>query len=204
MLNVVASGDISAATIPTLTAVDTGNLTGTGASDTVTLTGTQLDAILIGAGTVNLGGGAADTINITSTSADLNALANGSLTNTEIISAAAAAAGVTITLNNQTEGFTITGSGFNDTIRGGTGADTINAGAGDDSVEGNTGNDTLTGGTGTDTLTYANAAAGVQVDLSVVTAQNTVNAGTDTLSGFENLTGSAFTDVLEGDSGAKS
>jgi Ca2+-binding RTX toxin-like protein len=33
-------------------------------------------------------------------------------------------------------------------------------------------------------------------------AQNTVNAGTDTLSGFENLLGSAFNDSLTGDANA--
>ena len=33
-----------------------------------------------------------------------------------------------------------------------------------------------------------------------VTAQNTLGAGTDTLSGFENLTGSAFNDTLTGSS----
>ena len=33
-------------------------------------------------------------------------------------------------------------------------------------------------------------------------AQNTVNAGTDTLSGFENLLGSGFNDTLTGDANA--
>ena len=32
----------------------------------------------------------------------------------------------------------------------------------------------------------------------MTTAQNTIGAGTDTLSGFENLTGSAFNDTLTG------
>jgi Ca2+-binding RTX toxin-like protein len=33
-------------------------------------------------------------------------------------------------------------------------------------------------------------------------AQNTVGAGSDTLTGIENLTGSSFNDVLTGDAGA--
>jgi len=62
-----------------------------------------------------------------STSTDLNTLgtANASIQGVEAISGAAAAAGVTITLSGQIEGFTITGSGSGDTITGGTGADTI-------------------------------------------------------------------------------
>ena len=50
-------------------------------------------------------------------------------------------------------------------------------------------------------MSYASAAAGVTVSLAIqdgVTAQNTLGAGTDTLSGFENLTGSAFNDTLTG------
>ncbi len=50
VLNVVASGNISALAIPTVTNVETGNLTGTTGTDTVTLSGAQLDAILNGSG----------------------------------------------------------------------------------------------------------------------------------------------------------
>ena len=131
VLNVVASGDISAQPTPTVSNVTTGNLTGTSGNET--LTGAQLDAIIIGAGTINLGAGT-DTINLTSTSADLNTLGatNASIQGVEAISAATAGSGVTITLSGQTEGFTITGSANNDTITGGRGADTITGGAGVD------------------------------------------------------------------------
>ena len=120
VLNVVASGDISAQPTPTVSNVTTGNLTGTSGNDTMTLTGAQLDAIIIGAGTINLGTGT-DTINLTSTSADLNTLGatNNSIQGVEAISAAGS--GVIITLSGQTEEFTITGS---------SGADTITAGSG--------------------------------------------------------------------------
>ena len=112
VLNVVAGGDISALGTPAVGTVETGNLTGTAGTDTVTLSGAQLDAIVIGAGTINLGAGAGDTINLTSTSADLNTLGatNASIAGVEAISAASAATGVTITLTGQTEAFAITGS----------------------------------------------------------------------------------------------
>ena len=64
----------------------------------------------------------------------------------------------------------------------------------------------LVGGLGTDTVSYADATSGangvgVTVNLALTTAQNTVTAGTDTLSGFENLTGSQFNDTLIGSAG---
>ena len=73
ILNVVASGDISLLATPVVSNVELGNLTGTVSGDSMTLTGVQLDAIIIGGGVIDLGAGA-DAINITSTSADLNAL----------------------------------------------------------------------------------------------------------------------------------
>ena len=135
-LNVVASGDISPLAHATMSNVETGNLTGTTGTDTMTLTGAQLDAILIGSGTINLGSGTGDTINLTSTSSDLNTLGatNASIQGVEAISAATAAAGVTITLSGQTEAFAITGSAQADTITGGEGADTIAAGGGNDTI----------------------------------------------------------------------
>ena len=63
------------------------------------------------------------------------------------------------------------------------------------------GDDTLAGGSNTDTLTYASATAGVTVNLATGTAQDTVGAGTDTISDFESLAGSAFDDTLTGTSG---
>ena len=122
-LNVVANGNISQLALATLSNIDSGNLIGTAGTDSITLTGAQLNAILIGSGTINLGSGAGDTINLTSTSSDLNTLGatNTAIQGVEAISAATAGAGVTITLSAQTEGFSITGSGFADTITGGDG-----------------------------------------------------------------------------------
>ncbi|MBI1327459.1 MAG: type I secretion C-terminal target domain-containing protein, partial [Alphaproteobacteria bacterium] len=107
-----------------------------------------------GTGTINLGAGASDTINITSTSADLNTLGatDASIQGVEFISASTAAAGVTITLSGQTEGFNVTGSAQVDVITGGSGADTIDGGASGDTITGGAGSDTLTGGDGNDTI----------------------------------------------------
>jgi len=50
-------------------------------------------------------------------------------------------------------------------------------------------------------VSYEHATAGVTVSLAITTAQDTVGAGTDTLSGFENLTGAAnFGNTLTGNS----
>jgi Ca2+-binding RTX toxin-like protein len=87
----------------------------------------------------------------------------------------------------------LTGSAFNDTLTGWTNNNVI---------EGLAGNDTMNGGAGTDTVDYEHATAAVTVSLATTSAQNTGGAGTDTISNFENLTGSAFNDSLTGDSNA--
>lgn len=86
----------------------------------------------------------------------------------------------------------LNGLGGDDLIVGGLGDDTINGGVGDDDLQ---------GGGGYDLVSYADAAAGVTVDLGREFAQNTGSAGVDTLTGFEALTGSAFSDILSGNSG---
>lgn len=89
-----------------------------------------------------------------------------------------------------------------DYLDGGSGADALHGGAGNDLLAGGTGNDVLMGEAGTDTASYAGATAGVSVDLSFTQPQDTGGAGVDTLSGVENLEGSAHADVLSGDAGA--
>lgn len=71
-----------------------------------------------------------------------------------------------------------------------------------DSIGGNAGTNTLNGGAGIDTLTYAGATAGVRVSLATTLAQNTLGDGVDTISNFENLTGSRFNDTLIGNTGS--
>ncbi|WP_395682009.1 calcium-binding protein [Inquilinus sp.] len=78
-------------------------------------------------------------------------------------------------------------------------------------LHGNGGNDTLVGGANAelldggadiDTASYANSTAGVTVDLRLSGAQVSAgDANGDTLTGIENLTGSALDDVLQGDAG---
>ncbi|KAA0956007.1 retention module-containing protein [Pseudomonas sp. ANT_H12B] len=87
----------------------------------------------------------------------------------------------------------------NDVLSAGSGNNELHGGAGNDLLFSGAGNDLLDGGTGNDTASYAHATAGVKVDLSLVAAQNTLGAGTDTLTGIENLTGSNFNDSLTGD-----
>src|SRR5207253_1928179 len=65
-----------------------------------------------------------------------------------------------------------------------------------DTLEGASGVNVMSGGGGVDTLTYAHAGAGVTVNLMLTSAQNTGGAGIDTISGFTNLAGSSFDDVL--------
>ena len=94
---------------------------------------------------------------------------------------------------------TVGGTGEFDQLTGGDGNDTLDGWYGNDLLDGGAGNDTLIGGEGLDTATYANATAGVNVDLRIVgVAQDTGGAGIDTLSGIEYLTGSAFGDTLRG------
>ncbi|MEG1817486.1 retention module-containing protein [Pseudomonas sp.] len=117
-------------------------------------------------------------------------------------------------------GSTLTGTNGDDTLLGGSGHDTLNAGAGNDVLiggdgndilnggDGNdlliggAGNDQLNGGAGIDTASYAGAGSGVTVSLASAGAQNTGGAGTDILTGMENLIGSDYNDHLTGDGNA--
>lgn len=208
-VNVLASGNISALATPTLNSVENGSLAGTAGTDSVTLSGPQLNAIVAGSGIVDLGAGSGDTINLTSTSTDLNMLGatNTSIQGVEAISAASAGAGVTIALGGQTEGFAVAGSNFNDTLTGGSGADTMTGGAGADTLLGGAGNDVLTygandvsigGGADVDTLLVNGAA---NINLSLI--DQSVGDSAD-VSGFENVnaSGSSAAVSLTGGSGA--
>lgn len=99
----------------------------------------------------------------------------------------------------------LAGTASNDIINGLAGADTISGNDGDDVIDGGPANDTMNGGANTafgDTVTYASATAAVIVSLASTAAQNTGGGGTDTLSNFENLFGSAFNDRLTGSAAA--
>ncbi|HEY0390849.1 MAG TPA: calcium-binding protein [Solirubrobacterales bacterium] len=92
------------------------------------------------------------------------------------------------------------GTGADDVLIGDAGPNELQAGGGNDLVEGKGGDDVLDGSAGVDTLSYANAPAGVAVNLSAGTASG--GDGADTLTSFENLTGSRFADTLTGSAAA--
>ena len=100
-----------------------------------------------------------------------------------------------------------------DTLSGGGGADKLLGGAGSNLIDGGAGNDTITksvvgvsdtisGGADIDTLIYSGT-VGVALNLSVAALQNT-GYGNDIVTDIENVTGTAFADVLTGSSVANS
>ncbi len=97
----------------------------------------------------------------------------------------AAAGDIYISIEN------LRGTAFNDTLTGDGNNNVIEGGAGDDVLDGG-------GVGGNDTASYEHATAGVTVSLMVSGPQNTIGAGTDTLSNFQNLRGSSFADRLTG------
>ena len=152
--------------------VDTGNLTGTSGTDSITLTGAQLNAILIGSGTINLGSGTGDTINLTSTSSDLNTLGRhehidpgrrGDLRGDGRGWRHDHAVGSDRSLLDHRQRQA-------DTITGGEGADTIAAGAGNDTINLANGQfvagESIQGGANSDTIVLTN---GTTVDFSTGT-----------------------------------
>lgn len=231
VLNVFAANDISALGTPSVQDTEIGNLIGDSNDNEITINGAQLNAIINGDGVIDLGGGTNDTINLTTTSNDLNTLGNtdADILGVEFITALPSATGVSISLTNQTEDFTVTGGDFNDTLNLGTGNDTINGGDGNDNISGRDGNDIIDGGIGDntlngnngndlfidsggndvingggdiDTITYASALGGITVNLDTTASQDTMNAGTDRISNVENVIGSNFDDVIQSNGSA--
>jgi Ca2+-binding RTX toxin-like protein len=70
----------------------------------------------------------------------------------------------------------------------------------DNVITGNSGDNILIGGGGNDTVSYATATSSVTVSLAS-SSQNTGGGGFDTLSGFQNIIGSAHEDTLTGTGG---
>ncbi|RZJ29900.1 MAG: calcium-binding protein, partial [Brevundimonas sp.] len=91
------------------------------------------------------------------------------------------------------------GDGQTNVLRGGGGADVLRGQSGDDVLAGGAGADRLDGGNGVDTADYSLAAGGVRAQLNSNTAANDGDGGADVLVSIENLTGSAFNDLLIGD-----
>ena len=93
----------------------------------------------------------------------------------------------------------IYGHGGHDWLIGGDGDDSLYGGDGDDILDGGAGADVLSGSSGYDTVIYTNATEGVIADLTDHN-NNAGGAAGDRFSSIENLTGSAFDDVLRGSS----
>ena len=93
----------------------------------------------------------------------------------------------------------ISGGPGDDMIEGGGGDDVICGGGGYDTIEGGPGDDNLEGGAGEDAVEYGRTTGGgVVVDLRKQHDQATGAAGTDQLSGFSEVYGTQFDDVLIG------
>jgi Ca2+-binding RTX toxin-like protein len=101
---------------------------------------------------------------------------------------------------------TLEGNAGDDQLYGGRDQDTLSGGLGNDLLAGGTGNDIVDGADGIDTAYFYNADpafGGVTVSLQLQgSAQNVGSQGLDTLTGIENLLGTAFSDSLTGDDGA--
>ncbi|WP_436092708.1 PA14 domain-containing protein, partial [Devosia sp. LjRoot16] len=89
----------------------------------------------------------------------------------------------------------VTGGSQNDYLLGEADNDTLFGGDGNDQLVGGAGADILIGGAGSDTASYAGSTAGVRVYLGN-NGSNTGDAAGDKLTAIENITGSAYNDVL--------
>ena len=90
------------------------------------------------------------------------------------------------------------GGDGNDVLQAGTGNNEFFGDNGNDLIYSGPGNDIIDGGAGNNTVSYEHATAGVHVDLSLITPQNTIGAGTDTLTNIDNVVGSHFNDTIIG------
>ena len=94
----------------------------------------------------------------------------------------------------------VTGSAFNDELAGSAGPNVLSGGAGQDTMNGRGGDDTLDGGAGLDTVQYGDAPGRVSVNLTTLASAGA--GGADTLTAFEAVAGSAYADLLIGDTAA--
>ena len=95
----------------------------------------------------------------------------------------------------------VIGSAWDDEIYGDAGANVFTGGDGDDLLAGGGGIDVLRGGAGWDVADYSTAAGGVLVKLALGAAASDGDGASDVLVGIEDLTGSAFADILIGEGG---
>ncbi len=94
----------------------------------------------------------------------------------------------------------IYGGAGNDYIDGRGGDDSLYGGSGNDTIIGGSGADLIDGGSGTDMADYSGSGAGVTVNLATGTGLGGDAQG-DTLTGIEQVRGSAYNDSLTGTAG---
>ena len=92
-----------------------------------------------------------------------------------------------------------TGANRQDLIKGTSGNNTLKGEGGSDILVGRAGNDLLDGGNGDDAADYSDAASAVNVNLIRGETSDDGDGGKDTLISIEDITGSAFDDMLRGD-----
>jgi len=160
-------------------------------------------ADLSGGATVNLGTGS-----ITTTSQGTDTITNIEVVNADYKAglwapgeiASLRASGYTGFISGTAFADNLIGDGNSNQLRGGAGNDSLQGGAGHDVLRGGLGDDVLDGGTGSDSVSYLTASGSVTVNLA--TGVSSGADGNDTLTGIENLWGSAFNDTLTGDGNA--
>jgi Ca2+-binding RTX toxin-like protein len=91
----------------------------------------------------------------------------------------------------------VVGSNYSDTLTGDNADNVLSGGAGSDTLVGGGGNDTLVGGNGSDTVDYSSSPSAVNVDLTTGVATADGFGASDTLSGLENVVGSASGDQID-------
>ncbi|MEQ8699842.1 MAG: calcium-binding protein [Bauldia litoralis] len=91
----------------------------------------------------------------------------------------------------------LSGLGGKDYLFGGAGNDRLEGGDGNDLMEGGSGADAFFGGAGIDMVSYSHEKSGVNVYL--FGAPNGGAAAGDTFNGIENIEGSIYSDVIQGD-----
>ena len=106
------------------------------------------------------------------------------------------APGATLTLTSIEN---VTGYYGDDRLTGNSHDNVIDGAGGNDTLWGLGGDDTLIGGDGMDAARFSNASSAETIDLLAGTASG--GDGNDTLSGIENVMGSAFGDTISGDNG---
>jgi len=186
------------------------NMRGEAGNDTFRGNGGN-DNLIGGAGNDIIDGGAGwDTVYYTGAKASalINLSASGQTLGSTVVAAGTAVDGLggkdTLIGIEQ-----IVGSDRADIIFGGAGSENFSGDLGDDIMTGGAGNDVLSGGGGVDTLDYSTSTSAIRINMSaasqtlggtVVAANTGLDGlgGTDTLSGNENVTGSAFGDFIWG------